>query len=34
MEFMLSKNRKVKLALGFNDVSLVPSLSTIDPADC
>jgi len=33
MEFMLSKNRKVKLALGFNDVSLVPSLSTIDPAD-
>jgi IMP dehydrogenase len=31
---MLSKNRKVKLALGFNDVSLVPSLSTIDPADC
>jgi len=34
MEFMLSKSRKVKLALGFNDVSLVPSLSTIDPADC
>ena len=34
MEFMLSRNRKVKLALGFNDVSLVPSLSTIDPADC
>ncbi|MBN2080987.1 GuaB3 family IMP dehydrogenase-related protein [bacterium] len=33
MEFMLSKNRKVKLALGFNDVSLVPSLSTIDPVD-
>jgi IMP dehydrogenase len=33
MEFMLSKNRKVKLALGFDDVSLVPSLSTIDPAD-
>lgn len=34
MEFSLSKNRKVKLALGFNDVSLVPSLVTIDPADC
>ncbi len=34
MEFSLSKNRKVKLALGFNDVSLVPSLATIDPADC
>lgn len=33
MEFMLSKHRKVKLALGFNDVSLIPSLSTIDPAD-
>ena len=33
MEFMLSKNRKVKLALGFNDVSLIPSLSTIDPGD-
>jgi len=30
---MLSKNRKVKLALGFNDVSLVPSLSTIDHVD-
>lgn len=33
MEFALSKNRKIKLALGFNDVSLVPSMSTIDPAD-
>lgn len=34
MELQLSRNRKIKLALGFNDVSLVPSLSTIDPADC
>lgn len=34
MEFQLSRNRKVKLTLGFDDVSLVPSLSTIDPADC
>jgi len=34
MEFMLSKHRKVKLALGFNDVSLVPSQATVDPADC
>lgn len=34
MEFMLSRNRKARLSLGFNDVSLVPSLSTIDPADC
>lgn len=34
MEFSLSKNRKVKLALGFNDVSLVPGLVTIDPDDC
>ncbi|MCC7477406.1 GuaB3 family IMP dehydrogenase-related protein [bacterium] len=33
MEFALSKNRRIKLALGFNDVSLVPSMSTIDPAD-
>ncbi len=33
MEFALSKNRKIKLALGFNDVSLVPSMSTVDPAD-
>jgi IMP dehydrogenase len=33
MEFMLSRNRKARLALGFDDVSLVPSLSTIDPAD-
>lgn len=34
MEFALSRNRKVKLTLGFDDVSLIPSLSTIDPADC
>ena len=34
MEFMLSKNRKIRLALGFNDISLIPSLSTVDPADC
>jgi len=34
MEFQLSRNRSIKLALGFNDVSLIPSLSTIDPADC
>jgi IMP dehydrogenase len=33
VEFPLSKNRSVKVALGFNDVSLVPSLSTVDPAD-
>lgn len=33
MEFSLSKNRTAKLALGFNDVSLIPSLSTIDPTD-
>ena len=34
MEFMLSKNRKVRFALGFEDVSLIPSLATIDPQDC
>ena len=34
MEFALSRNRTIKLALGFEDVSLVPSLSTIDPQDC
>jgi IMP dehydrogenase len=34
MEFMLSRNRSVRLSLGFDDVSLVPSLSTLDPADC
>jgi len=34
MEFKLSKNRSIKLSLGFDDVSLVPSLKTIDPADC
>jgi IMP dehydrogenase len=34
MEFKLSRNRSAKLALGFNDISLVPSHSTIDPADC
>jgi IMP dehydrogenase len=34
MEIALSRNRTIKLALGFEDVSLVPSLSTIDPQDC
>lgn len=33
MEFSLSKNRKVRLALGFDDVSLAPGLKTIDPQD-
>ncbi|MDQ3022834.1 MAG: GuaB3 family IMP dehydrogenase-related protein [bacterium] len=33
MEFALSKNRTVKVALGFNDVSLIPSMCTVDPAD-
>jgi IMP dehydrogenase len=33
MEFPLNKHRTVRLALGFDDVSLVPSASTIDPAD-
>ena len=33
MEFALSKNRSVKLALGFDDVSLEPSASTTDPED-
>jgi IMP dehydrogenase len=33
MEFALSRNRKIRLALGFDDISLVPSRSTIDPAD-
>jgi IMP dehydrogenase len=33
VEFQLSKNRTAKVALGFNDVSLIPSLSTVDPAD-
>jgi IMP dehydrogenase len=34
MEFALSRNRTIKLALGFEDVSLIPSLSTLDPQDC
>ncbi|MCB1219794.1 MAG: GuaB3 family IMP dehydrogenase-related protein [Planctomycetales bacterium] len=33
MEFMLSKNRKIKLALGFSDISLIPGESTVDPND-
>ncbi|MCD6282853.1 GuaB3 family IMP dehydrogenase-related protein [bacterium] len=33
MEFPLNKYRNVRLALGFDDVSLVPSASTVDPAD-
>jgi IMP dehydrogenase len=33
MEFELSRNRKIRLVLGFNDVSLVPGVATIDPAD-
>lgn len=33
MEFPLNKHRNVRLALGFDDVSLVPGASTVDPAD-
>jgi IMP dehydrogenase len=33
MEFPLNKDRTIRLALGFDDVSLVPSASTVDPAD-
>jgi IMP dehydrogenase len=33
MEFPLSKHKNARIALGFDDVSLVPSASTIDPAD-
>ncbi len=33
MEFPLSKHRTVRLALGFDDVSLVPGASTVDPTD-
>lgn len=33
MEFPLNKDRTIRLALGFDDVSLVPSASTIDPTD-
>ncbi len=33
MLFPLSKNRSVRLALGLDDVSLVPSASTVDPSD-
>lgn len=33
MEFELSRSRKIRLVLGFNDVSLVPGVATIDPAD-
>ena len=33
MEFLISKYRKARLALGFDDVSLAPSASTVDPGD-
>lgn len=33
MQFPLSRNRSITLALGFDDVSLIPGLATIDPAD-
>jgi IMP dehydrogenase len=33
MEFPLNKDRTIRLALGFDDVSLMPSASTVDPAD-
>lgn len=33
MEFLISKYKKAKLALGFDDVSLAPSASTLDPED-
>ncbi len=33
MEFLISKYRKARLALGFDDVSLAPSASTVDPDD-
>lgn len=33
MEFSLSPHRRVRLALGFDDVSLVPSAATVDPRD-
>ncbi|MCD6118975.1 GuaB3 family IMP dehydrogenase-related protein [bacterium] len=33
MDFLISKKRRAKLALGFDDISLAPSASTIDPED-
>ncbi len=33
MDFLISKRRKAKLALTFDDVSLAPSASTVDPED-
>ncbi|MEP0815346.1 MAG: GuaB3 family IMP dehydrogenase-related protein [bacterium] len=33
MDFLISKHRKAKLALAFDDVSLAPSASTVDPED-
>lgn len=33
MQFPLSRNRSITLALGFDDVSLIPGLATIDPTD-
>jgi IMP dehydrogenase len=33
MEFPLSKHKSVRFALGFDDVSLIPSASTVDPSD-
>ncbi len=33
VKFPLSKNRVIQLALGFDDVSLVPSTTSVDPRD-
>ncbi|OPX22726.1 MAG: inosine 5-monophosphate dehydrogenase [Planctomycetales bacterium 4484_113] len=33
MEFSLSPHRRIRLTLGFDDVSLVPSATTVDPRD-
>ncbi len=33
MKFQLTKSRSIHLALGFDDVSLVPSNTTVDPRD-
>jgi len=33
VEFPLNKKRSIRLALGFDDISLVPSSTTVDPRD-
>jgi len=33
MEFAITSHRRIRLALGFDDVSLVPSAATVDPRD-